>query len=75
MRQSQSGSVAMPVRLHHSQEGFHKRHPSRGESKVYHKIQSDVCPPLLAKGANCLDVHKGELFAQTQVGMYTSKNT
>lgn len=43
--ESQSGSVAMPVRLHHSQEGFHKRHPSWGESKVYHKIQSDVCPP------------------------------
>lgn len=45
----------------------------RGESKVYHKIQSDARPPLLAKGANCLDVLKGEPFAQTQVGIYTSK--
>lgn len=60
MQQNKSGSLVMPVWLHHSQEGFHKRHPSWGKSEVYHKIQSDMCPPLLAKGANCPLALKGE---------------
>lgn len=38
---------------------FHKRHHSWGKSKVHHKMQSDMCPPLLAKGANCLPALKG----------------
>lgn len=63
MQHNKSGSLAMPVRLHHSQDGFHKRHPSWGKSKVYHKIQSDMCPPLQAKGAKCpLALKREHLF-------------
>lgn len=60
MQHSKSGSLAILVRLHHSQDSFQKRPPSWSKSKVYHKIQRDMCPPSLAKGANCPLVLKGK---------------